>query len=72
MTDVVMLADFDAQHINGGWGSKFSFSSTSFKAVSTTLGQSNSSSNLGLGVLLGAGIATSEQVNLASITTLVA
>ena len=70
MSNVVMLADFEAQHINGGrWGSRFTFTSTAFKTATTNLGQTNSANNLGLGVLFGAGNATSEQVNIASIST---
>lgn len=71
MSNVMMLADLEAQHINGGWGSKFRFTSTSIKAVTTNVGQSNNSNNLGLGVLFGAGIATSEQVNISEIATFV-
>lgn len=71
MSNVVMLPDLESQHINGGWGSRFSFSSTSFKAVTTKVGQSNNANNLGLGILLGAGLAASEQVNVSDITTIV-
>ena len=71
MSNVMMLADLEAQQINGGWGSKFSFSSMSFKAVTTKVGQTNTSNNLGLGVLFGAGIATSEQMNISEIATAV-
>ena len=71
MSNIMMLADLEAQHINGGWGSKYSFTSTSIKSVTNKVGQTNSSNNLGLGVLFGAGIATSEQMNLSEITTFV-
>jgi hypothetical protein len=71
MSNIVMLPDLEAQHINGGWGSKFSFSSTSFKAVTTKVGQTNTANNLGLGVLFGAGLATSEQMNISEIATFV-
>ena len=73
MSNVVMLAELEAQHINGGrWGSKFSLFSTSMKTVSTNLGQTNTANNVGLGILFGAGNATSEQINVADITTFVA
>lgn len=71
MSNVMVLADLEAQHINGGWGSKYRFTSTSIKTVATNVGQVNTSNNLGLGVLFGAGIATSEQMNLSEITTFV-
>lgn len=72
MSKCVMLADLEAQYVNGGWGSRFSFSSKSIKNVSTNVGQSNTANNLGLGLLFGAGNATSEQVNIADVVTYVA
>jgi len=70
MFNVVMLADLEAEHMNGGRrGPSFNFSSGAIKTVTTNFGQSNSSNNLGLGALLGAGNATSEQINLASVST---
>ena len=71
MSKYVMLADLEAQHVNGGWGSRFSFFSASLKNVSTNVGQTNTAHNLGLGVLFGAGNATSEQLNIANVGTFV-
>jgi hypothetical protein len=71
MSYLVNLEDRDSQLVNGGWGSWFSFSSTSFKTVTTKVGQTNTANNLGLGVLYGAGIATSEQMNVSEIETFV-
>lgn len=71
MAYLVNLEDRDSQLVNGGWGSRFNFSSTSFKSVTTKVGQTNTANNLGLGVLYGAGIATSEQMNISEIATFV-
>lgn len=71
MSNLLLLDDLDAQYVNGGWGSIYNFSSTSFKAVTTKVGQTNTANNLGLGVLFGAGIATSEQMNISEIATFV-
>jgi hypothetical protein len=71
MAYLVNLEDRDSQLVNGGWGSRFSFSSTNFKRVTTKVGQTNTANNLGLGVLNGAGIATSEQMNISEIATFV-
>lgn len=71
MSNLVMLADHEAEQMNGGWGSKFRFSSTSIKTASTSLGQTNTANNLGLGVLFGAGLASSEQINISDIKTYV-
>jgi hypothetical protein len=72
MSKYMMLADLEAQHINGGWGSRYRFSSTSMKSVTTHVGQTNTANNLGLGLLFGSGNATSEQVNIANVTTILA
>ncbi|MBD1195204.1 hypothetical protein [Vulcanococcus sp. Clear-D1] len=71
MAYLVNLEDRDSQLVNGGWGSWFSFSSANFKRVTTKVGQTNAANNLGLGVLNGAGIATSEQMNISEIATFV-
>ncbi len=71
MSNLLILDDLDAQHVNGGWGNIYKFSSTNFKSVTTKVGQSNTANNLGLGVLFGAGIATSEQANISEISTFV-
>lgn len=72
MSALMILDDRDAQFVNGGWwGSQYSFSSTEFKSVTTKVGQSNTANNLGLGVFYGAGIATSEQMNISEISTFV-
>jgi hypothetical protein len=71
MSNLLILDDLGAQHFNGGWGSFYNFSSTSFKSVTTKVGQTNTANNLGLGVLFGAGIASSEQMNVSDISTFV-
>lgn len=64
------IADCNAQAINGGFGgSRFSF--MSYKSATTNLGQINTANNFGIGAGLGIGVATSEQVNFASIATLI-
>lgn len=60
-----LLNDHDAEGLNGG----FWFSSTITKSASTSLSQTNNSTNLGVGAVFGAGIATSTQGNLAYIGT---
>jgi hypothetical protein len=69
MPSLIHLTDHDSEVINGGWWNSYSFSSFSFKSVSTSLRQSNTANNLGVGLLLGIGNATSEQLNLSSITS---
>lgn len=70
MSKYVMLADLEAQHVNGGWGSRFSFFAASRKNVTTNVGQTTTANNLGLGVF-GSGNATSEQLNIANVFTTV-
>jgi hypothetical protein len=78
MKSLSFIADHDAQSINGGWGKmkssgystpSYTFNSISYKGITTNLGQQNVATNLGVGLLYGIGVASSEQVNLASITS---
>lgn len=71
MSSLTHLTDRDSEVINGGWRNSYSLRSFSFKSVSTDLTQSNTANNLGVGLLLGIGNATSEQVNISSITSLI-
>jgi hypothetical protein len=71
MPSLTLLTDHDAEVINGGWWNSFSFSSFSFKSAKTTLTQGNTSNNLGVGLLYGIGNATSEQLNISSITSVI-
>jgi hypothetical protein len=72
MSSLCPLADHEAETINGGFFDTFNLNSFSFKAASTNLGQSNNTTNVGLGLLLGAGSANSFQSNLATIGTVIA
>jgi hypothetical protein len=65
MSTLCILNDREAATINGGW---YRFSST--KRASTTLRQSNSSTNLAL-ALGGSAAAASFQSNLAGISTVI-
>jgi hypothetical protein len=77
MKSLSFIADHDAQSINGGWGKRMSrfntpsytFNSISYKGISTNLGQQNLATNLGLGLLSGIGVASSEQLNVSSIVS---
>jgi hypothetical protein len=71
MSSLTLLADRDAEMINGGWWNSYSFTSFSYKSVATNLTQKNTANNLGVGLFYGAGIATSEQLNLSSITSVI-
>lgn len=71
MSSLIHLTDRDSEVINGGWRNSYSFRSFSYKSVSTDLTQSNTANNLGVGLLFGIGNATSEQVNISSITSLI-
>lgn len=65
LASFALLNDQDAEGLNGG----FWFSSTTTKSAITSLNQTNNSTNLGVGAVFGAGIATSTQGNLAYIGT---
>ena len=82
MSSLSFIVDQDAQSINGGWGKmkssgysapsyspSYTYNSTSYKGITTNLGQQNIATNLGVGLLYGIGVASSEQVNLASIVS---
>jgi hypothetical protein len=71
MSSLTLLTDRDAEVINGGWWNSYSFRSFSFKSATTNLGQINTANNLGLGLLYGLGNATSEQLNVSSITSVI-
>lgn len=63
-----VIADCEAEALNGG----FWFSSSyTVKSASTNLGQLNSANNYGIGAVLGSGVAVSEQMNIASIGTVI-
>lgn len=82
MASLTLLADHDAQFVNGGnggWGRprqpqapSVHYSSTSYKSAKTNLIQGNLANNLavGIGFLgMGSASATSVQENVAFITT---
>ena len=71
MPSLTLLTDHKAEAINGGWWSSYSFSSFSYKSVKTDLTQSNMANNLGVGLLYGSGNATSEQLNISSISSVI-
>jgi hypothetical protein len=72
MSALSHLADHEAETINGGFFNTFNLNSYSLKAASTSLGQSNSATNVGMGMLLGIGSASSSQSNIAGISTVIA
>lgn len=72
MSSFALLADSEAQYINGGFGGVFLYRSFSYKSATTSVTQNNDARNLGVGLLFGIGNATSEQVNMASVATVVA
>jgi hypothetical protein len=69
MAQFHVIADCEAEALNGG---SWFESSYTLKSASTNLGQINSANNYGIGAALGAGFATSEQVNIANIGTVIA
>ncbi|MFN4868094.1 MAG: hypothetical protein ACK5GZ_17500 [Cyanobium sp.] len=71
MSALSLLADHEAETINGGFFNSFNLNSYSWKAASTSLGQSNNATNVGVGLLLGIGSASSSQTNIASIGTVI-
>jgi hypothetical protein len=71
MPSLTLLTDHDAEVINGGWWTSYSTSTFSYKSVKTDLTQSNTANNLGVGLLYGIGNATSEQINISSITSVI-
>jgi hypothetical protein len=69
MTKLHLIADQEAQALSGGrWGSWNQKSDYTYKSNKTTVGQNNTATNFGFG-LAGYGVATSEQMNIASITS---
>ena len=71
MSSIYIMADHEAETINGGWWTSISANSYTWKSASTSFNQVNTANNFGIGLLMGAGNATSEQLNLASITTII-
>jgi hypothetical protein len=71
MSSIYIMADQEAEAINGGWWNSFSASSYTWKSATTSFNQVNTANNFGTGLLMGVGNATSEQLNLASITTII-
>jgi hypothetical protein len=71
MSTLCLLADREAETINGGLFNTFNFNSFSAKAASTNLGQTNGATNVGVGLLLGIGSASSAQTNIATIGTVI-
>ncbi len=69
MTKLHLIADQEAEALCGGsWGSWWQQSKYVYKANTATVGQSNTANNFGFG-LAGYGVATSEQMNLATISS---
>jgi hypothetical protein len=83
MSSLTLLADLDAERVNGGWGKprrqpkgykthKPSYSSSTVKTARTNLAQGNVSNNLALGLGIGGlgfANASSFQENVAFIAT---
>ena len=82
MASMSLLAELDAERINGGgviWGKpsrstypKSSYNSTTYRSAKTYLAQGNVSNNLALGLGLhgfGTATATSTQSNVAFVNT---
>jgi hypothetical protein len=69
MTKLHLIADQEAQALSGGrWCSWYQKSDYTYKSNKTNVGQTNTANNFGFG-LAGYGFASSEQMNIASITS---
>ena len=69
MTKLHLIADQEAQALSGGrWGSWYQKSDYTYKSNKTNVGQTNTANNFGFG-LAGYGFASSEQMNIAAITS---
>ena len=69
MAQFHVIADCEAQALNGGFWLSTSYS---LKSSTTNVGQINSANNYGIGAAFGSGFAASEQVNIATIGTVIA
>jgi hypothetical protein len=71
MSMLCLLADHEAETINGGLFNSLNLNSFTWKSATTLLNQQNNATNVGLGLLFGSGNATSFQSNVASIATVI-
>jgi hypothetical protein len=73
MKTITHLDEQQCEVLRGGyWGNYFSASMTSFSRVTTTVGQTNTATNTGLGLLVGMGNAQSLQGNASEVFSFVA
>jgi hypothetical protein len=70
MSALSLLADHEAETINGGWRNTLMFSSFTTKTVLNSLYQSNFAKNITTG-FGGISIIDNEQLNVASITSVI-
>ena len=73
MKTIKHLDEQQCEVLRGGyWGNYFSTSMTSFSRITTTVGQTNTATNTGLGLLVGLGNAQSIQGNASDVFSFVA
>jgi hypothetical protein len=70
MSSISLLADHEAETINGGWFTSLFYKSFSSKGVTNNLSQINSAVNIGSG-FGGLSFVANEQINMASITSVI-
>ncbi len=72
MKSITHLDDQQCEMLRGGyWGNFFSASMTSYSRITTTVGQTNTATNTGLGLLVGLGNAQSLQGNASEVVSAV-
>ena len=72
MKSITRLDDQQCEVLRGGyWGNFFSVSMSKFSRTSTTVGQTNTATNTGLGLLVGLGNAQSLQGNASEVISFV-
>lgn len=72
MKTITRLDDHQCEVLRGGyWGNYFSASMTSNSRIKTTVGQTNTATNTGLGLLVGLGNAQSLQGNASEVFSVV-
>ncbi|MEX0588791.1 MAG: hypothetical protein WD136_06000 [Cyanobium sp.] len=72
MKSITRLDDHQCEVLRGGyWGNFFSANMTSYSMIKTTVGQTNTATNTGLGLLVGLGNAQSIQGNASEVFSFV-
>lgn len=72
MKTITRLDDHQCEVLRGGyWGNYLSASMTRYSRITTTVGQTNTATNTGLGLLVGLGNARSFQGNASEVISAV-